>query len=349
MRNQECGHEKFATGSSQVKLLRCKETKKVSTFNVNTLSGEKKKGELIAISEKFKVDVTSIQEHRIYHPDEKIQHHDMGKGWMLITSSAEKADNNATIRGVGILLSPQAYGTLLNVESINARIMVATFNGNPQTTFVACYSPTNVSEEIQAQEFYTQLQDTIRKLPKHNVIIVAGDLNAQVGIQDTKGSSFHEQTNRNGQMLLDLIKECNLVSISTKFIKKKGKLWTFTYPNKQKAHLDHILINKKWQNSALDCEAYNTMVSVGSDHRPCTAKLRLSLRVSKVSKTKKIPYDWSKLRSENDVQSRYSIEVRNRFAVLEKEEDTTADTMYNNVTQAHQEAAEMHVPLKHRK
>ena len=77
-----------------MKLLRCKETKKVSTFNVNTLSGEKKKGELIAISEKFKVDVTSIQEHRIYHPDEKIQHHDMGKGWMLITSSAEKADNN---------------------------------------------------------------------------------------------------------------------------------------------------------------------------------------------------------------------------------------------------------------
>ena len=349
LRNQGSGHEKFATGSSQVKLLRCKETKNISTFNVNTLSGEKKKGELIAMSEMFKVDVTSIQEHRIYHPDEKIQHHDMGKGWMLITSSAEKADNNATIRGVGILLSPQAYGTLLNVESINTRIMVATFNGNPKTTFVACYSPTNVSEEIQAQEFYTQLQDTIRKIPKHNVTIVAGDMNAQVGIQDTKGRSFHEETNRNGQMLLDLIKECNLVSISTKFIKKKGKLWTYTYPNKQKAHLDHILINKKWQNSALDCEAYNTMISVGSDHRPCTAKLRLSLRASKVSKTKKIPYDWSKLRTENDVQSRYSIEVKNRFAVLEKEEDTTADTMYNNIIQAHQEAAEMHVPLKPRK
>ena len=164
LRNQGSGHEKFATGSSQVKLLRCKETKNISTFNVNTLSGGKKKGELIAMSEMFKVDVTSIQEHRIYHPDEKTQHHDMGKGWMLITSSAEKADNNATIRGVGILLSPQAYGTLLNVESINTRIMVATFNGNPKTTFVACYSPTNVSEEIQAQEFYTQLQDTIRKI-----------------------------------------------------------------------------------------------------------------------------------------------------------------------------------------
>ena len=68
---------------------------------------------------------------------------------------------------------------------------------------------------------------------------------------------------------------------------------------------------------------------------------RLSLRASKVSKTKKIPYDLSKLRTEN--------EVKNRFAVLEKEEDTTADTMYNNIIQAHQEAAEMHVPLKPRK
>ena len=236
------------------------------------------------------------------------------------------------------------------MRKTTSRIFIPPFNGNPKTTFVACYSPTNVSEETQAQEFYTQLQDTIRKLPKHNVIIIAGDMNAQVGTRDTKGSSYHEKTNRNGQMLLDLMKECNLVSISTKFTKKAGKLWTYTYPNGQKAQLDHILVNKKWQNSALDCGAFNTAVSVGSDHRPCTAKLRLSLRVSKVSKTKKIPYDWSKLRNVSDIQSRYSIEVRNRFAVLEEEPDNTkADTMYNNIIQAHQEAAEKHVPLKPRK
>ena len=143
------------------------------------------------------------------------------------------------------------------MEPINTRIIVATSTGDPKTTMVVCYSPTNVSEETQVREFYTELQDTIKKLPKHNVIIIAGDLNTQVGMQDTKGSSFHGNTNRNGQILLDLMQECNLVSISTKFVKRKGKLWMFTYPNKQKAHLDHILMNRKWQNSSLDCETYN--------------------------------------------------------------------------------------------
>ena len=342
--------EKWATGSAKKKLLRCKKVTKVSTFNVQTLSGEKKKGELTAMSEKYQVDVTCIQEHRIYHPEDKIQHHNMEKGWMLITSSAEKGSNNATIRGVGILLSPQAYSTLLHVESVSARIMVATFNGYPKTTIIACYSPTNCSEEAEASDFYIGLQDSIRQVPKHNVIIVAGDMNAQVGIQDTKGSSFHDQTNRNGHMLLDLMKECNLVSISTRFCKRKGKLWTFTYPSGVRAHLDHILLNKKWQNSALDCQSYNTMKSVGSDHRPCTAEIRLSLRTNKLPKTKKTPYDWSKLRSEEDVKVRYSIEVKNRFEVLEnKAEDTTADTMYNNIMHAHQEAAKLHIPLKPRR
>ena len=85
----------------------------------------------------------------MYLPKVEIKHHTMGKGWMLITSTADKANNNATIGGVGILSSPRVYGTLLNVEHISTRIMVATFSGNPKTTIVACYSPTDVSEENQ--------------------------------------------------------------------------------------------------------------------------------------------------------------------------------------------------------
>ena len=65
------------------------------------------------------------------------------------------------------------------------------------------------------------LQDVIRQLPKHNVIIIAGDLTAQVGSVDIVGFSFHDKTNRNGSLLLDLTKECELVRISTKIQKRK--------------------------------------------------------------------------------------------------------------------------------
>lgn len=81
----------------------------------------------------------------------------MGKGWKLVTSSAEKAENNATIRGIGMLLSPNAYKSLLNIESICPCIMIATFNGNPKTSISSYYSLTNTFDEETAREFYSQL------------------------------------------------------------------------------------------------------------------------------------------------------------------------------------------------
>ena len=166
--------------------------------------------------EKYPTDGTCIQEHRIHRPEETARHQDPSNGWIIITSSAEKAENTATVRGVGMLVSPRAYGSLLNVELISPRIMVATFNGHPKTTIVSCYSPTNCSDEIKAVEIYSMLQDAIRQLPKHNVI-TAENMNAPVGSEHIVGFSFHDTMNTNGSLLLDLTEERELVSISTKF------------------------------------------------------------------------------------------------------------------------------------
>ena len=46
-------------------------------------------------------------------------YHNMGNGWTLVTSSAEKTSNNATIRGIGMFLSPMANRSLLNVELVH--------------------------------------------------------------------------------------------------------------------------------------------------------------------------------------------------------------------------------------
>ena len=219
-----------------------------------------------------------------------------------ITSSATKAENNATIGGVGKLLSPKAYQSICAVEKINSRIIIATFNGNPLATVISCYSPTNSTDEELAIEFYSNLSSLIRDIPKHNVKVIGGDMNAQIGKPDCKGSHFHEKTNRNGKLLTDLTNERDLIDLSTKYCKRTGKLWTFTYPNGNKAQLDHVLINKKWKNSALDCQANNTFCQIGSDHRPVTAKFRLSLRKNQDNKSKKIPYDWSKLVSDVNIK-----------------------------------------------
>ena len=46
-----------------------------------------------------------------------------------------------------------AQKSLNSIEKIKPRMMVAMFNGNPSATII-CYSPTNVSEEMELITFY---------------------------------------------------------------------------------------------------------------------------------------------------------------------------------------------------
>ena len=96
-------------------------------IHVQTLNGQVRQGEITTMSEKYQIDVTCIQKHRIHHPEESIKNQDLGNDCMITTSSAEKAENNATVRGVGMLVTPRAYGSLFNVESVRPKIMVAIF------------------------------------------------------------------------------------------------------------------------------------------------------------------------------------------------------------------------------
>ena len=60
-------------------------------------------------------------------------------------------------------------------------MMAATFNGNPKATIISCYSPTNVSEENEIVTFYEDLSSLVRSIPKHNLLVIGGDMNAQIG------------------------------------------------------------------------------------------------------------------------------------------------------------------------
>ena len=82
--------------------------------------------------------------------------------------------------------------------------MVATFNGDPSATIISCYSPTNVSEEIELLAFYDKLSSLVRCIPKHNVFVIGGDVNAQIGKRGNCKFSQHNLSNRNGQHVTDL-------------------------------------------------------------------------------------------------------------------------------------------------
>ena len=195
--------------------------------------------------------------------------------------------------------------------------MVATFNGNPSATIISCYRPTNVSEETELIAFYDELSSLIRSIPKHNVHVISGDMNDQIWKNGNHKFSLYNSSNRNGQHLRDFKIENILTCINTNFQKSEGKLWTNTYANNTKAQFDYVFINKKWNNCALNCEAYSSFEGVSSDHRIVMAKIGLSPRKNATRTMTTVHYDWSQLNN-RDIRDKYVIALRKKFDALQE-------------------------------
>ena len=216
---------------------------------------------------------------------------------------------NATI-GVGILIGPRALKSLNSIERIQHRIMIATFNGNPRATIISCYSPTNAREETELIAFYDELSSLVRSIPKHKFLVIGSDMNAQIGKNGNHKYSLHNSSNRNGQHQTDFSIENRLTCLNTNIQKREGKLWTYT--SNTKAQIDYVFINKKWKNSAINCEAYFSFEGVSSDHRIVTAKIRLSLQRNTTRTGTTKLYDWIHLKNRDIRDKCVSIEKQIR-------------------------------------
>ena len=198
--------------------------------------------------------------------------------------------------------------------------------------------------------FYNELASLVRAVPRHNVLIIAGDINAQLGRNQHHKHAFHPETNRNGKHFNHFLTENNLYCLNTRFQKKRGKLWTHTYPTSVKAQPDYISVNKKWINSVQNCEVCNSFESVSSDHRIVSIKVQLSLRADKKESSIKPLFDWKQLSSNADIRNKFIITLQNRFSQLQNEDNDNINpnNTCNNFMNAYKQAAEGCIPLKHK-
>ena len=321
------GFEKSAIELKQQKLLKCKQTIQIATFNVRNSNRIGQLPGLSASAVEHKIDIICIQEHRYTH-NEDIKYHDTGNGWTLATVSVWEKSVNTTVGGVGIPIGPRVLKSHNNIVGIQPRMMVATFNGNPRATNITCNSPTNVREETELVAFYDEQSSLVRSIPKHNVLVIDGDRNAQIGKNGNNKYSLQNTSNRNEQHRTDFMIENRLICLNTNFQKREGKLWTYTYANNNKAQIDYVFINKKWENSVMNCEAYSSFKGVSSDHRIVTAKIPLNLRRNSTRAATTKHYDWALLNN-RDIRDKYVLELRNRFETLqEKTEKGTPNDEY---------------------
>ena len=331
-------------------LVNCTKYTNISTFNALTLGPLGRIEELGENAKLQNIDIIAIQEHRFYHPNDRKKYHTIGS-YQLVSSSAWKNSTNSTIGGNGCLLSSKASDNLLSVEPISPRIMVLELDGNPKTTIVCVYSPINTSPIEEIEEFYSTLRSTIEQVPRHNFLVIAGDLNAQLGTDEVK-FSFHTKTNRNGKILMDFLQEFDLFASNTNFMKPKGQMWTFEYPSGVRAQLDYVIFRKKWRNSIKDSRAYSSFSSVQSDHRIVSATVKLSLRSSKKAKPHPMKtIDWKEVSSNPVISKQFTVDVFNKFQPLSNSDinSDNIDDIYNNLIKSTEEVALATLPKKKNK
>ena len=67
------------------------------------------------------------------------------------------------------------------MKKIQLRMKCTSFNGNPYSTIISCYSPTIASDETDMITFYNELSSLVWHFFKHNVPIIGWNMNAHIG------------------------------------------------------------------------------------------------------------------------------------------------------------------------
>lgn len=133
-------------------------------------------------------------------------------------------EDDAHLSGVAMMLSKKAAGCLISWSPVNDRIIKARFNLRYiRTTIVQVYAPINVADEEAKDVFYEQLRNLIKKIPKHDIVLLMGDWNAKVGDQQggeegvVGNHGLPGERSENGERFVELCANNNMVITTTLF------------------------------------------------------------------------------------------------------------------------------------
>ncbi|XP_051807750.1 craniofacial development protein 2-like [Acanthochromis polyacanthus] len=223
----------------------------------------------------------------------------------------------------------------MELEPVSDRIMMTRFESRFQkVSVVMCYA-----EEDDKDAFYTQLQAVVDKIPKRDILILMGDLNARVGSDNAgrekeMGRNGLGVMNENGELFADFCAFNELTIGGTLFPHRRCHKATWVSPDHQTENqIDHIAVCQHWRSSLQDVRVKRG-ADIGSDHHLVIAKLRVRLAVRKRQKNPRVKFDIRKLKRPETKQD-FQIALHNRFEALQSEDaETTVQRSWTSLRDA---------------
>jgi len=244
----------------------------------------------------------------------------LNTGQTLLYSGKENEDDPHEA-GVGFMLSKKACKSLIEWEPVSDRIITARLDSHFQkTTIIQCYAPTNDAPEEEKIAFYDALQATIDKVPRSDVSIVLGDMNAKVGEdnsgrEENMGKHGVGSMNENGELFADFCVLNNLVIGGSIFPHKSHHKSTWISPDgRTENQIDHFTISRRWRTSMQDVRVKRG-ADAASDHHLLVAEVKIKLLSHKRPRSGRHQYDVSKLKDPQCLNE-FHLVLQNRFEAL---------------------------------
>ena len=164
-------NEKLATEEYKIKTRR-NETY-IGTWNVRTLREDGKLEELTHELDRYRWNVLGLSEVRKRGVNE-IQTIEGHKLYYI-------GNDKKHINGVGFVIHSEITRMVMCFNPINERLATIRLHATPfNISIIQVYAPTTDHTDEETELFYNELQDSISKISKKDILVIQGDWNAKM-------------------------------------------------------------------------------------------------------------------------------------------------------------------------
>ena len=214
----------------KMEVLSAKTKTRIEFWNVRTMYETGKLAQVTAEMRRYKMHIPGVNEGRRTGSVRQTT----TTGETVLYSGRE---DNQHHEGVAVIPRKGMEKSLLVWKPVSSRLMRARLRGrHTNIKLIQCYAPKNDREDTHKDAFHQQLQEEVDVIPRHDLTIVTGDLNAKVGSDNmycdrAMGMHGFGTRNENGERLIDFCSMNNIVTGGTLFPYQDIHKLTWCSPN----------------------------------------------------------------------------------------------------------------------